>query len=79
MMVYSTKHRWGASEPNWLDPWLGDLKRGCEEAKVWTHIPGGGMWPEDSFGELERCSFCEHVDVSIDSAPAIPEEQDEGN
>lgn len=78
MRAYS-KLRWRSNEPNWLHPsWLGDLKRVCQEAKVNIHIPGGGMLPEESFGELERCSLCEQVDVSIDSAPAIPERQDEG-
>ena len=80
MDATSTKLRWEAKAPNWLDPWLGDLKRVCEEAKVNIHITGAGMWPEGSFGDLNPCNSCELADHSkIDSVPAIPEEQDEGN
>ena len=69
---------WTSDRPNsnWLHPWLGELKRVCEDAKVKIHIPGGGMLSEEPFGELDRCCFCEQVDLSIDSAPAIPEERD---
>ena len=77
--VTSTKLGYLSEEPNWLDPWLGELKRVCQAAKVRIHIPGGGMWPEESFGELDRCCFCEQVDLSIDSAPTIPEQRDEVN
>ena len=75
--VISSQLGWLSDEANWLDPWLGELKRVCEEAKVRIHIPGGRMWPEESFGELDRCCFCEQVDLSIDSAPGISEERDE--
>ena len=80
MEVNSTKLRWGANEPNWLDPWLGDLKRICEEARVNIHSTWEDRWPKGSCGDLNPCISRKRVDRSkLDSAPAIPEKQDEGN
>ena len=78
MKATSTKLRWGANESNWLDPWLSDLKRVCEEAKVNIHSTREEGWPEGSCGDLNPCISRKWVDhPNIDSAPAIPEEEDE--
>lgn len=56
------------------EPWLWDLKRACEEAKVKIHIKR--MSTEEQSGESYPCSFCFPADIDgLESTPEVSEEE----
>ena len=67
---------WKGSERNRLEPWLGDLRRACEEARVKLHTDGRTMWIDESSEDPSPCSFCRQTGATLDSAAVIPAEED---
>ena len=71
------KVRWGILEEDALDPWLWELKRVCEEAKVKIHVNERISSVGGPFGDCFPCSSRRTVEIGgIQSAPVEPEEED---
>ena len=71
------RDQWVYYEPNRLDPWMGDLRRVCEEADVELHDEMRTIEGLSQYAYFCRlCRRCETVVTALDSAPVIPEEEE---
>ena len=63
-----------STEPNRLNPWIGDLRRVCEEADVELHDVTETI--EGLSQDASWCSSCRRCWPALDSAPVVPEEEE---
>ena len=58
-------------ESDRLDPWMGDLRRVCEEADVKLH-DAELVWREEESRHAYFCRLCRRCGTALESAPVIP-------
>ena len=77
LALYLIRDQFIYAEPNRLDPWMGDLRRVCEEADVKLHDAETGLvWIEEVSRHAYFCSLCTSPETALDSAPVIPKEEE---